>query len=101
MPTKIGIIGSGGIARTHARAYKELPDVEIVAVADVVPGRAQEFIDSLELSGATAFEDHRKALEVAMDGVSVCTPNVAHHRVSIDALEAGVHVLTEQPMVVP
>src|SRR5687767_13726910 len=100
MGTRIGIIGSGGIARAHARAYKELPDVEIVAVADVVPGRAQEFIDSLALPSATAFEDHRKALESQLDGVSVCTPNVAHHRVSIDALEAGVHVLTEKPMAV-
>ena len=100
MATRIGIIGSGGIARAHARAYKELPDVEIVAVADVVPGRAQEFIDSLELTAATAFEDHRRALESTLDGVSVCTPNVAHHRVSIDALEAGVHVLTEKPMAV-
>ena len=99
-PIKIGIIGSGSIARAHARGYKELPDVEIVAVADVVPGKAQEFIDALELPGARAFEDHRQALELDLDGVSVCTPNVAHHRVSIDALEAGKHVLTEKPMAV-
>lgn len=99
-PIKIGIIGSGGIARLHARAYKELPDVEIVAVADIVPGRSQEFIDALELTGARAFEDHRRLLELEMDGVSVCTPNVAHHRTSIDAMKAGKHVLTEKPMAV-
>ena len=98
--TKVGIIGSGSIARAHARAYLELPDVQIVAVADVVPGRAQEFIDSLSLSGATVFTDHRDALQQEMDGVSVCTPNVAHHRTSIDAMEAGKHVLTEKPMAV-
>ena len=98
--TKVGIIGSGSIARAHARAYLELPDVQIGAVADVVPGRAQEFIDSLSLSGATAFTDHRDALQQEMDGVSVCTPNVAHHRTSIDAMEAGKHVLTEKPMAV-
>jgi predicted dehydrogenase len=97
---KIGIIGSGGIARAHARAYKTIPDVEVVAVADVVPGKAQQFIDDLELGGARAFEDHRQALEAGLDGVSVCTPNVAHHRTSIDALEAGTHVLTEKPMAV-
>jgi predicted dehydrogenase len=99
-PVKIGIIGSGGIAGAHARAYKELPDVEIVAVCDVVPGRAQQFIDRFEFHGARAFEDHRRMLEAEMDGVSVCTPNVAHHRTSIDALEAGKHVLTEKPMAV-
>ena len=97
---KVGIIGSGGIARPHAQAYKELPMVEIVAVCDVVPGKAQTFIDDLELPQARAFEDHREMLALSLDAVSVCTPNVAHHRTSIDALEAGTHVLTEKPMAV-
>lgn len=38
---RVGIIGSGGIARGHARAYQNLDDVQIVAVADIVPGRAK------------------------------------------------------------
>ncbi|MGH2350485.1 MAG: Gfo/Idh/MocA family protein [Chloroflexota bacterium] len=97
---KVGIIGSGSIARAHARAYKEMPDVEVVAVCDVVPGKAEAFIDSLGLGGAQPFEDHTRMLELVMAGVSVCTPNVAHHRTSIDALEAGKHVLTEKPMAV-
>ncbi len=99
-PVRIGIIGSGGIARAHARAYKELPGVEIAAVCDIVPGKAQAFIDQLELIGARAFDDHRQLLQLDLDGVSICTPNVAHHRTSIDALEAGKHVLTEKPMAV-
>lgn len=97
---RIGIIGSGGIARQHAKAYKNIPGVEIVAVADVVPGRAQQFITAEELEGAAAFEDHRQLLELDLDGVSVCTPNIAHHRTSIDALEAGKHVLVEKPLAV-
>lgn len=99
-PVKIGIIGSGGIAGAHVRAYKDLPDVEIVAVCDVVPGKAEEFIAKYELPAAQPFTDHRRALELEMDGVSVCTPNVAHHRTSIDAMEAGKHVLSEKPMAV-
>ncbi|WP_311295150.1 Gfo/Idh/MocA family oxidoreductase [Paenibacillus sp. MER TA 81-3] len=42
---RIGIIGSGGIARMHARAYKRIPGVVVAAVADIVPGRAQALID--------------------------------------------------------
>ena len=99
--TRIGIIGSGGIAKAHARAYKEIEGVEVVAVSDVVEGKAGAFIDELELRGATAFTDHLQALsESRLDGVSVCTPNIAHHRVSVDSLNAGVHVLTEKPMAV-
>lgn len=99
--TRIGIIGSGGIAKAHARAYREIDGVEVVAVSDVVDGKAAAFIDELGLSGASAFTDHLVALsETTPDGVSVCTPNVAHHRVSIDALKAGSHVLCEKPMAV-
>ncbi|MBW7460617.1 Gfo/Idh/MocA family oxidoreductase, partial [Paenibacillus sepulcri] len=95
---RIGIIGSGGIAHAHVSQYKKLPDVEIVAVADVVPGKAQQFIDSLSLENAQPFEDHRKLLELDLDGVSICTPNVSHHLTTVDALRAGKQVLLEKPM---
>ncbi|WP_138753131.1 Gfo/Idh/MocA family protein [Paenibacillus sinopodophylli] len=96
---RIGIIGSGGIARAHASAYKKMPlQVEIVAVADSLPGRAQAFIEQEELVHATAFEDHKKLLELDLDGVSICTPNFAHHETSVNALNAGKHVLVEKPM---
>jgi predicted dehydrogenase len=97
-PIRIGIIGSGGIARAHARAYKMIPEAEIVAVADIVPGKAAEFIQSQELPQAKAFEDYRALLELDLDGVSICTPNVAHHQTSVDSLNAGKHVLVEKPM---
>jgi len=58
---RIGIIGSGGIAKAHARAYKDIEGVSIVAVSDVVDGKAGAFIDELELSDATPFTDHREA----------------------------------------
>lgn len=40
---RIGIIGTGGIAHSHMNAYKTFPNVEVVALADIVPGRAQSF----------------------------------------------------------
>ncbi len=95
---RIGIIGSGGIAQAHARAYKEIADVDIVAVADIVPGRAEQFTQIMELPYAKAFQQHQDLLKLGLDGVSICTPNVAHHRTSIDALLAKTHVLLEKPM---
>ncbi|GGG25556.1 Gfo/Idh/MocA family protein [Paenibacillus abyssi] len=97
---RIGIIGSGGIAGMHVRAYKKMPDVEVVAVADVVPGRAESFVKQHELPEARAFDNHLNLVELDLDGVSICTPNVAHHRTGIDALEAGKHVLVEKPLAV-
>jgi predicted dehydrogenase len=72
--------------------------VEIVGVADLIPGKAKQFIESLELEGAQPFEDHRKLLEMDLDGVSICTPNVSHHLTTVDALRAGKQVLLEKPM---
>ncbi len=97
---KIGIIGSGGIAAAHVRAYKRMSDVEILAVADIVPGKAEQFINELELTQAQAFESFHDLLKLDLDGVSVCTPNIAHHETSVAALQAGKHVLVEKPLAI-
>lgn len=61
---KIGIIGSGGIAAAHAQAYKRMNDVEVIAVTDVIPGKAKEFIRQNELDQAQSFDDHLQLLEL-------------------------------------
>ena len=43
---KIGIIGTGWIAESHIQSYKNQPDVEIVAAADLIPGKAEKFTRS-------------------------------------------------------
>lgn len=95
---RIGIIGSGGIAGAHVNAYKQMDDVEVVGVADIIPGKAEEFLAKHGLSGTRAFDDHKRLLELDLDGVSICTPNVAHHPTTVDSLRAGKHVLLEKPM---
>jgi predicted dehydrogenase len=97
---KIGIIGAGGMSGAHIKQYKQMDDVVIAAIADVVPGKAAELIEQHQLTGTLAFEDHNKLLELDLDGVSVCTPNAAHHRPTVDALNAGKHVLVEKPLAV-
>ena len=87
---KIGIIGTGKIAGVHAEYYKRIPWVEIVGVADILPGRAEEFAKKWGVPTANVFLDYHKLLEkVEMDGVSVCTYNQAHRDPAIACLEAG------------
>lgn len=95
---KVGIIGCGGIAEKHVRSYQALDDVEILGVADVVPEKAQQFIERLNIQGSKAFDDHMELLKVDIDAVSICVPNVAHYATSIDALRSGKHVLVEKPL---
>ncbi|THF74750.1 Gfo/Idh/MocA family protein [Cohnella fermenti] len=95
---RIGIIGTGGIARAHVAAYRKLPFVEIVAVADVIAGKAKEFAEREGLTEAAAYDSHTELLAAELDGVSICTPNVSHHRTTVDSLRAGKQVLLEKPM---
>ncbi len=99
---KIGIIGTGGIANHHANAYKLFPNVEIVALADIVPGRAKEFAEKLGIENARIYNSDVELIdnEKELDGVSICTYNCEHARPTIYALEHGVNVLLEKPFTV-
>ncbi|MBR2461401.1 MAG: Gfo/Idh/MocA family oxidoreductase [Clostridia bacterium] len=101
---RIGIIGTGGIANSHMKAYLAMPDVEIVAGCDLVPGRATAYMKRHGVVGAkTDYKDHREMLadkSLRLDAVSVCTYNRQHAPCAIDALNAGVNVLLEKPLCV-
>jgi predicted dehydrogenase len=93
---KAALIGAGQIARQHLSCLRTLPDVRIAAVCDLSPSLAEA---TAERSGADAwFTDHRAMLEaVRPDVVHVTTPPASHHRLAMDALEAGAHVVVEKP----
>ncbi len=99
---KIGIIGTGWIAELHVAAYKQLPDVEIVALADIIPGKAAEFAKKFEIEGARIYNSDEELLanEKDLDGVSICTYNCQHAPCAIHALDAGVNVMLEKPFTV-
>lgn len=98
---KIGIIGTGWIADAHIAEYMKMPDVEIVAGADLVPGKAEAFFKKHGVEGVRCYPDHKSMLDAEeLDAVSVCTYNMTHAECSIYALNKGVNVLLEKPMCV-
>ena len=98
---KIGIIGTGWIAEAHVKNYLRCPDVEIVAAADLVPGKAEKFCKDNGIDGIRLYPDHKTMIDAEeLDAVSVCTYNRTHAECSIYALEHGVNVLLEKPMCV-
>lgn len=98
---KVGIIGTGWIADAHAVSYLKQPDVEIVAAADLVPGKAEAFFKKYNIS-PRCYTSHTEMLENEhdLDAVSVCTYNATHAVCTIDALNKGINVLLEKPMCV-
>ena len=99
---KVGIIGTGWIAESHISCYKGMEDVEIVALADLVPGKAEAFAKKYEVEGARIYNSDEEMLanEKDLDGVSICTYNCQHAPCAIHALDAGVNVMLEKPFTV-
>ncbi|MBZ2195184.1 Gfo/Idh/MocA family protein [Occultella gossypii] len=94
MPTA-AVIGCGDISIVHLEAISSL-GADLVAVADTDPELARATGARL---GVPAYTDHRQLLaEVRPDVVHVCTPHDQHVSVALDAIEAGVHVITEKPL---
>ncbi|MBO4355369.1 MAG: Gfo/Idh/MocA family oxidoreductase [Clostridia bacterium] len=99
---KVGIIGTGWIAGAHIENYKKMPDVELVAAADLIPGKAEKFMKDWGYPDAHIYLSGHEMLENEpdLDAVSICTYNRQHAPCAIDALEHGVNVLLEKPFTV-
>lgn len=100
---RIGIIGCGGIAHAHMQQYVKFDDIEVVAFADLIEGRAEAFMKEFGIENAKCYRSHTEMLaddSLKLDGVSICTYNRQHAPCVIAALEKGINVLVEKPMCV-
>lgn len=94
---RVGIAGYGRIAMTHAEAWRNTPDVELVAAAD----SSEEARRRAAADGLTVYESVEEMIAGSqVDAVSVCTPPSTHLKVSLAALDRGVSVLCEKPSTV-
>lgn len=91
---RVGIVGCGGIARSHLRAYVDNPRVDLVGVLDIDPDRAAAFAAE---HGTTAYATEGELAQQSPDLVSVATPPGSHTAVTVALLEAGCSVLLEKP----
>ncbi len=94
---RLGVVGLRNIGMNHVRRATALEDIEVVAVSDVDAERVEaaktEFgIDTGYTEMRELFADER------IDGVVLALPNPLHRAASIEAMEAGRHVLVEKPV---
>ena len=93
---RLGIVGVGGMGTAHAREVldKKVNRCELTAVCDIDPKQLAKFDNSVQ-----KFEDSRALVRSgAADAVLIATPHYGHTTVGVDALQHGVHVLTEKPI---
>ena len=93
---RFGIVGCGVIGPYHAQAITSLPDAELVAVADLIPERAQKLADTFQ---ATPYGDFQEMLaREQLDVVNICTPSGLHGEHACQAMRSRRHVIVEKPM---
>jgi predicted dehydrogenase len=90
---RIGLIGAGAIARRHVGVLSALDGVELAAVCDRDPARAESLV-----ADAVVYSTWQGMLEHQLDAVFVCTPPAAHAEPAIAALRQGLAVYLEKPL---
>src|SRR3954468_13077214 len=96
------LVGCGGMANWHAQQLQKLSaDVKVVALVDTVPDYART-VKNKYFNDAVEFDDYDKLLEkppAKLDAVVLVTPHTLHYAQAKTALERGINVLVEKPMV--
>jgi predicted dehydrogenase len=93
---KIGMVGMGGISRSHRTAWGQIPEAQVAAVCDIRPEKAEE---AAQATGGRAYLDFDEMLEKeAIDILDICLPTYLHADFAVKALNRGIHVLSEKPV---
>lgn len=101
MALRIGVVGAGGNARMHLRRFLTMPDVEIAGLADP----SQESLAATRAAVAavgtvpTFAGLHEMLAAIELEAVLIATPHALHYEQIVMALQAGLHVLAEKPLV--
>ncbi len=95
--TRIAVIGLGGVAQVvHLPLLTKMRDVRITGVADKDNNKLKNISEKYNISNR--FKDYRELLQHDdADAVIIATPTNTHHKIAIDCLNAGKHILIEKP----
>lgn len=96
MSLKVVVIGVGSMGYNHARVYGDMPQVDLVGVADVsetaVANVARRF-------GGQPYTDYQKMLdELKPDAVTIAVTTTLHLEVALEVIKRGIHLLIEKPI---
>ena len=96
---KMGVIGAGWWAtQSHIPSLRTYDKAELVGIADPNPEKLRLAAEHYEVR--STYQDYREMLSSSgVEGVVIAVPHAYHYEIARDALDAGVHVLVEKPMV--
>lgn len=97
---KVGLIGCGNVVYYgHRPALTTLPDVELVALADITPERRAIGQQWFDLRDEQVYADYHDLLAIdELEAVVIAVPQKHRPAIVLDAFAAGLHVLSEKPI---
>lgn len=96
---KIGIIGTGGMGKTHAKILKKMNDVEIFSACDVNPIALKQFKE--EFGVKEVYEDFSELIKKSnIDAIICSTPTHLHYKIVIEGAKRKKHIFCEKPIAV-
>jgi predicted dehydrogenase len=93
---RVGVIGCGHWGPYLVRNLQNVPDVEVVGIAERRPDRLA--CARRRYPQVRSFTDHTELLDSGVDAVVLATPVDTHFALASEALLAGKHVLVEKPL---
>ncbi len=94
---RIAVIGTGAISHRHMKVWKNIPQVKVVAAADIDEGKLKLWAEKYSI--ANIYTDFREMLgRDDIDAVDVCVHNNLHTPICIAVMKTGRHCYCEKPM---
>lgn len=94
--TRIAVVGAGRMGQVHCRIVAENPRAELAAVVDPFEESGRRVAEQFGAPWYPTLAAAREAVD--LDGVIIAVPDRLHVGVTVEALEAGLHVLVEKPL---
>jgi predicted dehydrogenase len=91
---RLGVVGVGYFGQFHAEKYHQMPEVELVGLADIDRSRSRETARRFNTNAFYHYED----LYDKVDAVSIAVPTPIHYQVTKDFFHKGIDVLLEKPI---
>jgi predicted dehydrogenase len=93
---RLGIIGIGNMGTAHCRLVQNIPELDLVAVSDALPGRVDKLTEQY---GCLGYLDPMALIKSnACDAVLIATPHYDHTKLGIQVLNRGLHLMVEKPI---
>lgn len=91
---KVGVIGLGSMGKNHARVCSEINTITLAGVSDIDPHAVTTIADRFHTQPIPNYKDMIHTIDAAI----IATPTVTHHKIALDLLKKGKHVLVEKPI---